>query len=89
MYIARQAPRAVGICCRSSYATSVALLPSRHTASSRNYSNDVSVWHLKERLTRTTGAFGRQTLYSRARRRFSTSPVAMHGHLTPPKPGEE
>ncbi|KAM0803340.1 electron transfer protein, partial [Usnea florida] len=22
-------------------------------------------------------------------RRFSTSPMAMHGHLTPPKPGEE
>ena len=24
-----------------------------------------------------------------ARRRFTTSPVAMHGHLDPPKPGEE
>ncbi|KAL2040659.1 hypothetical protein N7G274_006638 [Stereocaulon virgatum] len=28
-------------------------------------------------------------IYSRARRRFTTSPVAKHGHLDPPKPGEE
>ncbi len=28
-------------------------------------------------------------IFSRARRRFSVSAVAAHGHLTPPKPGEE
>lgn len=28
-------------------------------------------------------------LYWWGRRRFSSSPVSMHGHLTPPKPGEE
>lgn len=27
--------------------------------------------------------------FSRARRRFSTTPVAAHGHTTPPRPGEE
>lgn len=28
-------------------------------------------------------------LFPRARRRFSTSPNLGHGHLTPPRPGEE
>ncbi len=28
-------------------------------------------------------------ILSRARRRFSASAIAAHGHLTPPKPGEE
>ena len=89
MYIARQVPRAIKICYRSSYATSIALLPFRRTASSRTYRNDTSVWHLNEVPARMSVDLGRQTLYSKARRRFSTSPVAMHGHLTPPKPGEE
>ena len=89
MYIARQAPCAVGRCCRSGYITSAALLLFRHAASSRAYSNGASVWHLKEIPSRSTGTFGRQNMYSRARRRFSVSSKAMHGHLTPPKPGEE
>lgn len=29
------------------------------------------------------------TSFSRARRRFSASAITAHGHLTPPKPGEE
>ncbi|KAL8855667.1 MAG: hypothetical protein Q9178_007678 [Gyalolechia marmorata] len=28
-------------------------------------------------------------MFPRARRRFSTTTVARHGHVTPPKPGEE
>lgn len=31
----------------------------------------------------------RVTTFARARRRFSSSPIQRHGHLTPPKPGEE
>lgn len=90
MYIARHAPRAVGLCCQSTYAISIALLSIRHAASLRSYSSsDSCVSHLNQRPVRNEGSFGRQTQYSRARRRFTTSPVAMHGHLTPPKPGEE
>ncbi|MCJ1485203.1 mitochondrial matrix iron-sulfur protein [Schaereria dolodes] len=36
-----------------------------------------------------TIATHRSWLFARARRRFSASPVAAHGHLIPPKPGEE
>lgn len=89
MFITLLVPRAVRLCCRSNYVTTIAVLPSRHAASSRTYNNVASVWHLRERPARTARGFSRQTLFSRARRRFSTCPVAMHGHLTPPKPGEE
>ncbi|KAF2084593.1 ferredoxin [Saccharata proteae CBS 121410] len=30
-----------------------------------------------------------QTSFSRSRRRFSSTPISQHGHLTPPKAGEE
>ena len=89
MYIARQVPRTVGLFCRSEYATSINLLPSRYAAWARTYSNDASDLHFEGRPARMTGGYGKHKLYTRARRRFTTSPVVMHGHLTPPKPGEE
>ena len=89
MYIARQAPRSVEICCRPNLAPSSASLPPRSVASSRAYSNNAWAWRSKGRPAITTEVPGRQAQCLVARRRFRVSPMAMHGHLTPPKPGEE
>ena len=89
MYIARQASRSVELCCRSNPATTSALLPSRHAALSRTYSNNAWAWHVRGRPAITTGASDHHTQCFLARRRFTVSHMAMHGHLTPPKPGEE
>ena len=88
MYIARPASRSVVSCCRL-HVTSSASLLSRHAEMSRAYSNKAWAWHLSGRPAITTGVPDRHTQRLVARRRFTVSSMAMHGHLTPPKPGEE
>lgn len=55
----------------------------------RHYSNDLAnVWR-PNTTADTVWPIGRSEGFPTPRRKFSASAAASHGHLTPPKPGEE
>jgi len=89
MHIARHIPPAVRQYSRQQSHPLSCLTRSQKLTPVRNHGYHASAGQLRSRLLETSGNADQQRLYSRARRRFSTSPVAMHGHLDPPKPGEE
>lgn len=89
MYIARQMPRAVGQCCRAMPRPSPIYNDSTIASPARHYTHEASVWQSRRKTWKISPRELDQRLYPRARRRFTTSPLAMHGHLDPPKPGEE
>ena len=55
----------------------------------RRYGSALSRVSRPERRDGLKAHLEEHKVFRRPRRRFSTSAAAMHGHLTPPKPGEE
>jgi hypothetical protein len=89
MYIARQAPRAVGLCRQLIQPMLYHTLFVNRPVTVRCYGCENSPWSVKAGYQPRWKDAANHKIYSRARRRFTTSPVAKHGHLDPPKPGEE
>ena len=88
MYIACRPTLAVSLSTRAIKSTILYPIPSRDLSSIRRCSHNASSL-LEIARPRRPGCTSEQKLFPKARRRFSSSPVAMHGHLDPPKPGEE
>lgn len=87
MSVARPVTRAI---CHTLYKpTSSSLLSQRRCIA------QIRAWQYRGKLKDDTASLGQsrwtrdQVIYPRKRRRFSVSTPAQHGHLTPPKPGEE
>lgn len=89
MFTACRPPRAVSL---SFWAVKSAISQppiSRNASSIRRCSHDTSSLLEIARTQRRPGCTSEQKIFPKPRRRFSSSPVAMHGHIDPPKPGEE
>ena len=88
MFIACRPTLAVSLSTRAIKSTILYPIPSRDLPSIRRCGLDGSLL-LEIARPRRPGCISEQKLFPKARRRFSSSPVALHGHLDPPKPGEE
>ncbi|KAK0510504.1 hypothetical protein JMJ35_006936 [Cladonia borealis] len=88
MFIACRPTLAVSLSTRAIKSTILYPIPSRDLSSIRRCGRDGSLL-LEIARPRRPGCISEQKLFPKARRRFSSSPVALHGHLDPPKPGEE
>ncbi len=89
MSIARQAPYFFRSCSRVSPSSRQQFLPSALHTPIRHHAYTMSTICSRTQVAFERGPCQDYRLFPRARRRFSASAVAMHGHLTPPKPGEE
>lgn len=63
-------------------------LAPRHNSLHSSHRTTQELWS-RTGITRARFPAGDNKTFERTRRRFSTSPLTMHGHLTPPNPGEE
>lgn len=89
MSIAQRIPQIVRQCCRQKSQSLYRFTCSQNLPQERSNNYHASAAQSRNRPREPSAMIDQQRLYSRARRRFSTSPVFMHGHLDPPKPGEE
>ena len=89
MFVACRPPRAVSLSCRAIRSTISHPVPCPKHSAIKTCSHKASSLLQIAGSQRRPGCISEQKLFPKARRRFSSSPVAMHGHLDPPKPGEE
>jgi len=92
MFTARSTPRSLYQCLRvanTQTPPTVYHSPTSLHNVPRHYSHEAHDRLIASRSFRAEKQQRGHRLFPRARRRFSSSAVAMHEHLTPPKPGEE
>ncbi len=89
MLIADQAPRAICQISRSIPRARILTTVSQNALPRRDYGHTALSQQLKKRLWQKSGDSSAARTCPNAQQRFSTSPVALHGHLDPPKAGEE
>ena len=89
MFKACRPPHAVSLSFRAIKVTISHPASSRNVSSIRRCSHNASSLPEIARIQRRPRCISEQQIFPKPRRRFSSSPVAMHGHLDPPKPGEE
>lgn len=89
MSLARQTFFNVMRCCHSKKPVIRCKFAPDFTPPTRSYHHNPSARQLQRRSGAQSIKQNGWIIRPRARRRFSTSPMTMHGHIDPPKPGEE